>query len=104
MTRRGLTPMDGALRARLDEREWAWASAGVAGLPGWASVLPVDRDGSEVEPVGPSGFEEPDPDATPVRGVPVVHATAASEPSRRTSTPCSAPRSRPEAPPSSPSR
>lgn len=74
MTRRGLTPMDGALRARLEEREWAWASAGVAGLPGWASVLPVDRDGSEVEPVGPSGFEEPDPDATPVRGVPVVHA------------------------------
>ncbi|WP_147463599.1 hypothetical protein [Cellulomonas triticagri] len=64
---RTLEPLDGALRARLDEREWAAASAGVPGLPGWAAVLPVDRDGSPVTPPA-----EPDPDATPARGVPVV--------------------------------
>lgn len=48
-----LAPLDGALRARLDEREWAAASAGVPGLPGWAGVLPVDRDGSVVSPPPP---------------------------------------------------
>jgi len=57
-----LAPLDGALRARLDEREWALARVGVRGLPGWADVLPVDRDGSavdrpehgEVDPVDPA--------------------------------------------------
>lgn len=45
-----LAPVDGALRARLDERAWARASAGVPDLPGWAGVVPVDRDGSAVAP------------------------------------------------------
>jgi hypothetical protein len=45
---RVLEPLEGALRARLDEHAWAAASAGVPGLPGWAGVLPVDRDGSPV--------------------------------------------------------
>lgn len=75
---RTLEPLDGALRARLDERAWASASAGVPGLPGWATVLPRDRDGSPVAPVGPDGAAEPDPDATPVRGVPVVDAPTAA--------------------------
>lgn len=48
-----LAPLDGALRARLEEREWAAAGAGVPGLPGWAGVLPVDRDGSPVPPPAP---------------------------------------------------
>lgn|GEM_PF-2901617 len=48
-----LAPLDGALRARLEEREWAAAGAGVPGLPGWAGVLPVDRDGSPVTPPAP---------------------------------------------------
>jgi hypothetical protein len=47
-----LTLLDGGLRARLDEREWALASTGVDGLPGWAAVLPVDRDGSAVATPG----------------------------------------------------
>lgn len=43
-----LAPLDGALRALLDEHAWAAASADVPGLPGWAGVLPVARDGSPV--------------------------------------------------------
>jgi hypothetical protein len=55
-----LAPRDGALRARLGEREWAAASAGVAGLPGWAAVLPADRDGRPVAaPAGPPGDLDP---------------------------------------------
>lgn len=75
-----LEPLDGALRARLGEQEWAAASAGVTGLPGWAAVLPVDRDGSPVRPVDPDGSVEPDPDATPVRGVPAVDPDAPATP------------------------
>ncbi|HYQ77320.1 hypothetical protein [Cellulomonas sp.] len=57
-----LAPEDGALRARLGEQEWAAASAGVPGLPGWAGVLPVDRDGSAVAPAGPAERSgDPDP-------------------------------------------
>ncbi|WP_282946141.1 hypothetical protein [Cellulomonas endometrii] len=56
-----LAPVDGALRARLDEREWAMASAGVDGLPGWADVLPVDRDGSAVDPPGDGAAGHVDP-------------------------------------------
>jgi hypothetical protein len=56
-----LAPLDGALRARLDEREWAWASAGVDGLPGWAAVLPVDRDGSAVATPGGGAVDDVDP-------------------------------------------
>lgn len=48
-----LAPQDGALRARLGEQDWAAASGGVPGLPGWAGVLPVDRDGSAVAPLPP---------------------------------------------------
>lgn len=55
-----LAPLDGALRARLRERDWAAASAGVTGLPGWAGVLPVDRDGSAVEPPAPARADAAD--------------------------------------------
>jgi hypothetical protein len=70
-----LEPLDGALRARLREQEWAEASAGVRGLPGWAAVLPVNRDGTPVTPPAAEAVAEPDPDATPVRGVPAVDPT-----------------------------
>lgn len=56
---RVLAPLEGALRARLDEHAWAAASAGVPGLPGWAGVLPVDRDGSPV--AGPAAPADVDP-------------------------------------------
>ncbi|WP_158374829.1 hypothetical protein [Cellulosimicrobium cellulans] len=56
-----LAPLDGGLRARLRERDWAVASAGVQGLPGWAGALPVDRDGSAVEPGGADGPDPVDP-------------------------------------------
>jgi hypothetical protein len=56
-----LTSLDGALRARLDEQEWAWASAGVDDLPGWAAVLPVDRDGSAVDAPGEGAADDVDP-------------------------------------------
>lgn len=52
---RVLEPLDGALRARLDEPDWAAARAGVPGLPGWADVLPVGRDGSPVGDPGDTG-------------------------------------------------
>ncbi|WP_431838370.1 hypothetical protein [Cellulomonas sp. Y8] len=65
-----LAPLDGALRTRLGERDWAAASAGVPGLPGWAEVLPVDRDGSPVAPPPP-----PADDAAAPEGVdPVLRA------------------------------
>lgn len=67
-----LAPLDGGLRARLGEQEWAHASADVPGLPGWAGVLPVDRDGSPVTRSPGTGAAEPDPDATPARGLPSV--------------------------------
>jgi hypothetical protein len=56
-----LAPLDGALRARLGEQEWAWACAGVDGLPGWAAVLPVDRDGSAVAIPGEGMADAGDP-------------------------------------------
>ena len=65
-----LAPVDGALRARLGEHEWAVASAGVAGLPGWAEVLPVDRDGSPVAPPPPPA----DAAAAPAGVDPVLRA------------------------------
>jgi hypothetical protein len=43
-----LAPDDGALRARLGEQAWARASTGIPSLPGWATALPVDRDGAPV--------------------------------------------------------
>jgi hypothetical protein len=59
---RVLAPLDGALRALLDEHAWAAASADVPGLPGWAGVLPVDRDGSPVAPrAGATAPEDVDP-------------------------------------------
>lgn len=54
-----LAPLDGALRARLDEHAWAASSAGVPGLPGWAGVLPADRDGSPV--AGAAAAQDVDP-------------------------------------------
>ncbi|VTR76767.1 hypothetical protein [Cellulomonas hominis] len=56
-----LAPVDGALRARLGEREWALVSTGVDALPGWADVLPVDRDGSVVEPPEDGAADHVDP-------------------------------------------
>lgn len=73
-----LAPLDGALRARLGERDWAAASAGVAGLPGWAGVLPVDRDGSVVAPAGASGPAGGSDDPDPVLRAAVAGAGAAT--------------------------
>jgi hypothetical protein len=80
-----LAPLDGGLRAPLRERDWAVASAGVPGLPGWAGALPVDRDGSAVEPGGAGGPDPVDPELrAAVEGanaalVTVEVATAAGE-------------------------
>lgn len=45
-----LEPLEGALRARLDEPDWRVVSDGVADLPAWAQPLPADRAGERVEP------------------------------------------------------
>ncbi|AEE47358.1 hypothetical protein [Cellulomonas fimi] len=44
-----LHPLDGALRARLDEQDWAAARHDVEGLPAWAQVLPTTREGEPVD-------------------------------------------------------
>lgn len=44
-----LHPLDGALRARLDEQDWAAARRDVEGLPAWAQVLPATREGEPVD-------------------------------------------------------
>ncbi|QGQ18390.1 hypothetical protein GC089_02875 [Cellulomonas sp. JZ18] len=54
-----LQPLDGALRARLDEPDWRVVSDGVPDLPTWSRPLPTTRAGDAAEPVEEPGAVDP---------------------------------------------
>ncbi|TKR24399.1 hypothetical protein FA014_06365 [Cellulomonas hominis] len=72
-----LAPVDGAFRARLGEQDWAAASEGVPGLPGWAGVLAVDRDGSAAAPPPAADAARSPADVDPVLRAAVEGGAAA---------------------------